>query len=341
MGSHMVSYLLKVYPECQVVCIDCLNYSSKHLLQNLEVCLELPRFSFVRLNLGDISRCPYETIFGNIEDSDEVTILHFAAESCVDRSFVDPIFFTQNNIFALQNVLEAYRKFLNENLNNWRRISLIHISTDEVYGEQVEDQDVDEQSSLCPTNPYAATKAACDLILNSYIKSYGLRATIVRVNNVYGPRQYPEKLISVTLEALKNVDKEGKLSEEGKIKIHGDGSNRRSYLHVSDFVRAVDVVERYTLKNNVFGEIYNIGITEEKSNRDIVAYICSVFLCERFGINTFFESDYMTFTKDRCYNDSRYLLNLNKIHSLGWAPEVTLKQGILDLVHALSVESLK
>lgn len=328
----MVSHLLDTYPECQVVCIDRLNYSNNHLLQNLMLVIELPRFSFIEYDLVELSNRLYEIIFGKIGDSDELTILHFAAESCVDRSFVDPIFFTRNNIFAMQNILEVYREFLGRNPTNWRKISLIHISTDEVYGEQAIGQVVDETSSLNPSNPYAATKAACDSILNSYIKSYGLRASIIRANNVYGSRQYPEKLVSVALDALSKVDQNGKLHEEHKIRIHGDGSNKRSYLHVSDFVRAVDIVERRSIKFNAFGEIFNVGVNEERSNYDMVAYICSIFLKERFGITNFQESDYITFTRDRCYNDSRYLLNFDKIHSMGWAPKITLEEGIMNLV---------
>lgn len=340
-GSHMVSYLLDVYPECRVVCIDHLNYSSNHLLQNLKEAIELPRLSFIKLDLAEVSDRLYEEICGNVGDSDEISILHFAAESCVDRSFVDPIFFTRNNIFAMQNILEVYREFLSRDPNNGGRMSLVHISTDEVYGEQAEGQHVDETSSLSPTNPYAATKAACDLILNSYIKSYGLRASIIRANNVYGPRQYPEKLISGTLDALSKVGKDGLLCEEDKIMIHGDGSNMRSYLHVSDFIRAVDIVEGHALKTKIFGETFNVGVAWEKSNRDMVAYICSVFLKERFGITEFRESDYITYTKDRCYNDSRYLLNFEKITSLGWAPRIALEKGIMDLVRINPVKSLE
>lgn len=336
-GSHMVCYLLDEYPECQVVCIDCLNYSSEFLLKNLSSVVDLPRFEFVKMDLATEYTALERIIFGDkIASSDSwVTILHFAAESCVDRSFVDPLFFTKNNILAIQNVLEAYRQHIHKNPERREQVLLVNISTDEVYGEQGEQETVLEDSLLKPTNPYAATKAACDLIVYSYIKSFGLRVTTSRANNVYGPRQYPEKLVAVALESLKNVVSIGKLPDSNKIKIHGDGSNKRSYLHVKDFVRAVDLIRTTSETSNRFGEVYNVGVIQEITNRSLIRLICTTYMRERFGIDDYNEANFVEFTKNRCYNDSRYSLDIEKITKLGWSATISLHEGILELVREI------
>lgn len=335
-GSHMVGYLLEKYPKCQVTCIDCLNYSSDFLLRNLKDAVELSRFEFVQADLSDDTIGLERIMFGNIDYLDQkVTILHFAAESCVDRSFDNPLFFTKNNILATQNVLEAYRQHIAEYPHRSELVLLVHISTDEVYGEQDEKESVTEGSALKPTNPYAATKAACDLIIYSYIKSFGLRISTSRANNIYGPRQYPEKLVSVVLESLKNVDSSGNLAENKRVKIHGDGSNKRSYLHVSDFVRAVDLIKTTSERTKRYGEVYNVGIVQEITNRALVKLICTMYMKERFGTDAYNEADFVTFTKNRCYNDSRYSLNIDKISELGWTAKVSLQEGILELVEAI------
>lgn len=329
----MVCYLLDEYPHCHVTCIDRLSYATKYLSKNLEMWCDLPRYNFKEMDLADGAD---ETIFSECKDEEDVTILHFAAESCVDRSYVDPLFFTRNNIFAMQNVLEAYRKRVEGHPDRQKTHCMVHISTDEVYGEQKHTDTVTEDSLLFPSNPYSATKAACDLILHSYVKSFNdLRISIIRSNNVYGPGQYPEKLISKTLEALKHVDRDGFLSESWKVPIHGTGDCQRSYLHVRDFVAAVILIERNARDADAFGQIFNVGVKEEIKNRDLVYSICSMYMKLRFEKEQVSEQDFVTFVKDRYYNDARYSLDLEKIHSLGWAPRITFEEGISELVQSI------
>lgn len=281
---------------------------------------------------GEKSPSSLDELLLTFNPYDNITILHFAAESSVDRSFLDPSFFIHNNILSMLLVLEACRLFLLKNPSSTENLSLIHISTDEVYGEQQKSHSVAEDAILNPTNPYSATKAACDLILNSYIKSFGLNVSIVRANNIYGPRQYPEKLISKTMDSLKYLDQDFVLPDEHKVHIHGDGSNKRSYLHVTDFVKAVDIIWRHTVFTKDYGHIYNVGVLEEISNRDLVMYICSMFVREKTGKTEFKELDFLLFSKNRCYNDMRYSINTEKISALGWKPLMSLKMGIMELL---------
>lgn len=331
-GSHMIDFLLQEYPGQRVICIDKLTYACFHLTENLADALENPKFCLLQWDLADYSRL-FEFVVTNWDQFQIKTILHFAAESCVDRSFNDPLYFTQNNVIGLQNLLECYRILLERVPQLRTQMRFVHISTDEVYGEQEPGECATEEMALSPSTPYAATKAACDLIVNAYCKSFNVPVTIIRPNNIYGPRQFPEKLVSVCLEKLRNVKSGTKLDDSEKIPLHGLGEYTRMYLHVSDFVRAVDVVLKSVHKQeNGNLSVYNVGTEDEILNISIVKMIIDSYLETKFGNTASDYSQLVTFVKDRNYNDKRYSVDSTKIKSLGWTQMISLKDGIVDLV---------
>ncbi|CAH6721741.1 sterol-4-alpha-carboxylate 3-dehydrogenase, decarboxylating [[Candida] jaroonii] len=292
-GSNFINYLVNntIY---HIICVDMLNYASDTNR------LPMDRITFVKMDLSK----NYKGLTELFEENKINTVINFAAESCVDRSFEDPLHFTANNILGTQNLLEVIRKLSYS-------VKFIHISTDEVYGEQ-DDNDVNENDNLNPSNPYAATKASIDLIIKSYQYSYNLPIIIVRANNIYGPNQYPEKIIPVTIQRLKNDE---------SIPIHGNGSNKRKYLYIKDFIDALMIIWDNFGQN--VGEIFNIGCDFEIDNLSLVNLIGSIM-----G-----KTPNIEFIKDRNYNDSRYSINYDKLKQLGWKPQINLEQGLNMLIN--------
>lgn len=290
-GCNFLSYIVPKYPQVHFTCIDKLNYASNsHIIKQLEL---LPNFCFIQLDLSE----SLEKLLDITRDTTD--IINFAAESCVDRSFLEPLYFTKNNIFATQNLLECHR--LNRNINYF-----LHISTDEVYGELVSNV-VEDDHLMNPTNPYSASKAAIDLIIQSYQYSYKLPITILRPNNVYGPLQYPEKIIPLTIKCL---------HEKTPIPIHGNGTNKRRYLYVLDLVLAIEII--WKSQQITTNQIYNVGGTDELDNNSLVNLIMNVF-------QTPGEIQYV---KDRKYNDSSYSIDTTKLAALGWEPKISITQGL-------------
>lgn len=309
-GSHLLTTLVAEYPNHNFICLDKLNYASKDLV-NLKHLLDTKpaNFQFIQTDLTDKDR-----LFSLLNDTSKsycpiTDIINLAAESCVDKSFEDPLFFTYNNILGTQNLLEYYRLFGHDSIN------FIHISTDEVYGEQLPDDVVNEWDKLNPTNPYSATKAAIDMIIKSYEYSYNLPITIVRSNNVYGPNQYPEKIIPTAIL---------KLCQNKKIPIHGDGKNKRSYLYIDDFIDAIELL--YTKQ---IPGIFNVGCPFEIDNLSLVKLIISLYKNEH-NINP---DDFIQFVKDRNYNDSRYCIDYSNLTRLGWNPKIDLVTGLTRLLN--------
>lgn len=335
-GSHTLDYLVQKYPDCKFTCVDKLSYATNYLENNLHKVSGCDNFTFIKLDLAEEHQRLDELI--NHSANNFTTIINFAAESCVDKSFNDPLYFTKNNVLATQNLLECCRTLLNSKPNLRRNFKFIHISTDEVYGEQKEGEIIDEDGPLHPTNPYAASKAACDLIIEAYKHSYKIPITLIRSNNVYGPRQFPEKIISVCLKALEKASPTG-LAEKERIPIHGDGRHTRRYLHVQDFAKAVDHIWNW-LKNtsesssDFLGETFNVGTDDEVDNLSMVKLICTIFMRKKFGVESLDASSFIRHTKDRNYNDFRYSIDFTKIKKVGWKQEISLEQGIEELVKA-------
>jgi len=264
----------------------------------------------------------YKFIKGNICNGDLITsilnefnishIIHFAAQSHVQNSFEDSIKFTTDNIFGTHVLLECSRKY-------GKLEKFIHVSTDEVYGESmntIEENHKTEHSILCPTNPYAATKAGAELIAQSYNHSYKMPIIITRGNNVYGPNQYPEKLISKFIMLLK---------DNKKVTIQGDGTTVRAFLHAFDTATAFECI----LENGIIGEIYNIGCDEgmEYSVMDIAKILIKKIK------NTENYNEWIEYIEDRPFNDKRYYISNQKIKDLGWNITINLDKGLHNLLN--------
>lgn len=266
-------------------------------------------------NLGDIEDLPnYKFVKGDIASPDLVsyvlkeekidTIMHFAAQTHVDNSFGNSFAFTAANIYGTHVLLESAKT-----CPTIRRF--IHVSTDEVYGEgeDFETMPMEEEHVLEPTNPYAATKAGAEFLVKSYHRSFKLPCIITRGNNVYGPHQFPEKLIPKFI---------NQLLRGYPVTLHGDGSNTRNFLFVEDVARAFDVI----LHNGEVGHIYNIGGDNEKPNITVAKDLIKLL-----GLGDK-EKELITFVPDRKFNDLRYTINSGKLHSLGWVEQMSWEEGL-------------
>ena len=294
-GSNFIKSIKGRYP---IINIDCLGYSSNTAIN--EYMRDDPNYTFICGNLND------PRLLRNIFDNHNVdTVVHFAAQSHVDASFDNPMVFANDNIIGTLNLLEECRMY-------GKLKKFVFISTDEVYGDSIEYKTEDAQ--LNPTNPYSATKAAAEMLCTSYKHSFKLPIVITRSNNVYGPWQYKEKLIPKFIDLLKYGQ---------KCTIHGTGDVVRSFIHVSDVCRAILLV----LEKGIIGEIYNIGSCDELS----VNHIAELLVRKIKGTNAIVE-DWVTFVRDRFYNDARYNINYDKIKSMGWKPSVSFDDGISRLL---------
>jgi len=294
-ASHVVILLVKKYPNLKIVNLDRLDYCS--CLENLDEIKDYPNYKFVK---GDI--CSSDLVNFIIAKENIDTIMHFAAQTHVDNSFGNSFQFTQNNIMGTHVMLESAK---NASIRRF-----IHVSTDEVYGEQMANQvAMLEEQVLEPTNPYAATKAGAEFLVKSYHRSFGLPIIITRGNNVYGPHQYPEKLIPKFI---------NQLMSGRKVTLHGTGLNKRNFLYVDDVARAFELL----LFKGQVGEIYNIGGTHEYANIDVARQ-----LIQLAGYGDCID-EMMTFVEDRVFNDFRYNINSSRLHELGWKELVTWEDGI-------------
>lgn len=291
-GSHVVDLLLKRHPTYKIVVLDKLAYCAS--LANLRCHLDNANLRWCR---GDIrSKCLVDYLLRS-ECID--TVMHFAASTHVDNSFHSSISFTSNNVVGTHVLLEAAREY--------GKVSrFIHVSTDEVYGGETKCEK--EEAMLSPTNPYACTKAAAELICRGYAESFGMPIIVTRGNNVYGPRQYPDKLVAKTCTLL---------ARGSAAYIHGDGSHSRGYVYVSDMAEAFDVV----LHRGVVGGVYNIGSGEEKTNLEVVR------ACVRAS-RVKGENGWIEFVKDRELNDQHYRIDSGKLRELGWEIETEWDEGI-------------
>ncbi len=292
-GSHVVERMLREFPRARFTILDKMTYAAD--IRNLDGMLDWQRCNLVVGDLADFALCTRVT-------KDVDCVLHLAAESHVDNSFGNSLQFTHSNTLGTHCLLEACR------INEVPR--MIHVSTDEVYGEIAEGAHT-EVDLLNPTNPYSASKAGADMMVISYIHSFKMPITIVRGNNIFGTRQFPEKIIpKFTLQALGGQ----------KLTLHGDGNNRRRFLAVEDFAESLVVL----LDRGEHGEIYNVGTEHEFKNIEIARMICE--LTER----SFDEA--VIFVRDRPFNDFRYAMDSHKMHALGWSPKKHLTDALPALV---------
>ena len=293
-GSNFVRYILKKYPDYEIINLDKITYAGNP--ENLKDVENDPRYKFVK---GDI--CDRELVNDLVSRKKPDAILNYAAESHVDRSILDPDAFIKTDIFGTHTLLEAVR--------NHKIEKYIQISTDEVYG-SIEKGLFIEESPLKPNSPYASSKAGADLLVRAYFKTYGLPVLITRSSNNYGPYQYPEKLIPLFITNLI----EGK-----KVPLYGDGLNVRDWLYVLDNCSGIDTV----LHNGKVGEIYNIGADNEKTNKEITEIILKQLGKDESSIEH---------VKDRPGHDRRYALDYTKLKNLGWKPEYDFEPAIKETI---------
>ncbi|MCZ7392294.1 MAG: dTDP-glucose 4,6-dehydratase [Candidatus Methanoperedens sp.] len=288
-GSNFVHYLLK-NTQHEIINLDTLTYAGNpHNLKDIE---KNDRYRFVHGRIEDKN-----LVSDQLKDVDY--LVNFAAESHVDRSILDPMPFITTNIEGTATLLEACR---NSSIKK-----IVHISTDEVYGELGESGKFVESLPLLPNSPYSATKASADLIIRAYHETYGLPVTTARPSNNYGYYQYPEKFIPLTITNL---------LEDKQIPVYGEGKNVRDWIFVGDCCEGIAAI----LDRGKAGEVYNLGGESEKRNIDIVRIILKLLGKDE---------SYIKFVKDRPGHDYRYALDNTKIRDgLGWAPKVNLEAGL-------------
>ena len=290
-GSNFIHHILKTYPDYEVVNLDALTYAGN--LKNLKEVENDPRYKFVK---GDI--CDAKLVDELVRNVD--IIVHFAAESHVDRSILDSEAFIRTNVIGTHTLLEAARKTENKRFH--------HVSTDEVFGSlEPTDAAFNEKTSYDPRSPYSASKAGSDHLVRAYFHTYGLPVTISNCSNNYGPYHFPEKIIPLTITNLM----EGK-----KIPIYGDGSAIRDWLHVEDHCRAIDAI----IHAGKIGETYCVGGDGEKTNLELVKTILKL-MCR--------DESWLEYVEDRKGHDMRYAIDFSKIkNELGWEPQITFEEGI-------------
>ncbi|MEN2983915.1 MAG: dTDP-glucose 4,6-dehydratase [Dictyoglomaceae bacterium] len=300
--------MLHKYLEYKIINLDKLTYAGN--LENLKEVERNPNYYFVK---GDISnRELVEYIF---EEFSPDYVINFAAESHVDRSIEGPEIFIKTNIYGTHVLLDVAKKYWYKERKD--EVKFIQISTDEVYGSLALEskEKFTEESLLKPNSPYSASKAGADLLCRAYFVTYNFPVIITRSSNNFGPRQYPEKLIPLTI----------KRALEGKeIPVYGDGQNVRDWLYVEDNCRGIDLV----LHKGRIGEIYNIGGKNEWKNIELVELICKI-LAEETEKKEEEYKNLITFVKDRPGHDKRYALNTEKIEKeLGWKPQWKFEEAL-------------
>lgn len=308
-GSHFVRYCLAHYPDIHLINLDKLTYAGSQ--ENLVDLPDPQRHHFIQADICDKSR-----IAEILRQHEMDTIVHFAAESHVDRSITGPEAFLQTNIIGTYTLLEAARQFwLNEKAWDMHQCRFHHISTDEVFGTlSATDPAFTETTAYAPNSPYSATKAGSDHLVRAYFHTYGLPITMTNCSNNYGPYQHQEKLIPTIIRACLN---------NTPIPVYGDGSNIRDWLYVEDHCAAIDRVIRHAH----VGEHYNIGGNQEIANLALVKMICHE-MDQRFPRAQPHET-LIHFVTDRPGHDWRYAINAQKImHDLDWQPRTTITVGL-------------
>lgn len=305
-GANFVNHFTQTHPQVRLINLDKLDYCANP--RSVEEAAARPNYVFVR---GDI--CNTDLVMHILTEYEIDTVLNFAAQSHVDNSFGNSLSFTTNNVMGTHNLLECARVY-------GKIQKFIHVSTDEVYGE-VETSQM-EHAMLNPTNPYAATKAAAEFIVKSYLMSFGLPCIITRGNNVYGRFQYPEKVIPRFIMLL-NAGK--------KLTIQGTGTNSRTFIHASDVARAFAAI----VDKGIIGEIYNIGCRDELTVMQVAERVVHLLKGPAEDVKS-----HITFVPDRNFNDLRYDIDSSKMATLGWKQEIKFDDGFKDTVEWYSKVAL-
>jgi dTDP-glucose 4,6-dehydratase len=294
-GSNFIYHMLEHHPDVELHCLDSLTYAAN--IKNLEKAIKVKKLVFIEGSITDV-----DLVDKVIRDGEFDTVINFAAESHVDRSISNPEIFITTNIIGTQVLMDSCRR------NDVGRYH--QVSTDEVYGDlplERPELTFNEESPLCPSSPYSASKAGADLLVMAYHRTYGLRTTISRCSNNYGPYQFPEKLIPKTIMLA---------SQNKPIPVFGNGENVRDWIHANDHCAAIDLI----LSKGISGQIYNVGCNNERRNIDVVRLILKD-MRKDIGL--------VEYVHDRPGHDLRYSVDASKIRKeLGWRPAYDFERGI-------------
>ncbi len=304
-GSHVVRLFVNKYPKYKIVNLDKLTYAGN--LENLSDLEQKPNYEFIKGDICDasfidelISRLPFDGI------------IHLAAESHVDRSISDPSEFIRTNVLGTVNLLNAARKSWDKNLSGK---VFYHISTDEVYGSAEEGTYFTESTVYDPGSPYSASKASSDHFVMAYCNTYKIPVIVSNCSNNYGPNQFPEKLIPLCINNIKN---------NNTIPVYGKGENIRDWLYVEDHAHAIDVI----FHSGKAGDRYNIGGNNEWKNINVIHLLCEI-LDQRLKRAPGSSSKLISFVTDRAGHDMRYAIDSSKLqNTLGWKPSVSFEEGL-------------
>ncbi|MBK9479326.1 MAG: dTDP-glucose 4,6-dehydratase [Bacteroidetes bacterium] len=307
-GSHVVRLFVNKYPDYHIVNLDKLTYAGN--LENLKDIENKPNYTFVK---GDIVDAEFMQQLFTEQQIDGV--IHLAAESHVDRSISNPLEFVLTNVVGTVNLLNAAKSHWKKVPENNRNNLFYHVSTDEVYGSLGESGLFTEQTSYDPHSPYSASKASSDHFVRAYHDTYQLPVVISNCSNNYGSFHFPEKLIPLSINNIKN---------NRPIPIYGKGENVRDWLFVEDHARAIDVI----FHNGKVGDTYNIGGHNEWTNIDLIQLLCRI-MDKKLNREEGSSAKLITYVKDRAGHDLRYAIDSSKLQrELGWTPSLQFEEGL-------------
>ena len=304
-GSHVVRRFVNTYPEYQIVNLDKLTYAGN--LANLKDIEDKPNYTFIK---GDIVDAGFiDQLFA---EQNFDAVIHLAAESHVDRSITNPVEFVMTNVVGTVNLLNAAKKHWQGDYDNRR---FYHVSTDEVYGTLGENGMFTEETPYDPHSPYSASKASSDHFVRAYRDTYGIDIVISNCSNNYGSYHFPEKLIPLAINNIKN---------NKPVPVYGKGENIRDWLWVEDHARAIDVI----FHNAASGSTYNIGGHNEWKNIDLIRLLCDI-MDRKLGRESGTSQKLITFVTDRAGHDLRYAIDSSKLQrDLGWKPSLQFEEGL-------------
>lgn len=316
-GSNLVQYLVKKYPQYKIVVLDALTYAGN--IHNLDSVKNAPNFYFVE---GDI--CDRELLERVFQFHYISGVMHLAAESHVDNSISNPGIFIETNLKGTFTLLDVAYKYWMEKpfifKSGFENATFLHVSTDEVYGSLGETGLFTEKTAYAPNSPYSASKAGSDFLVRSYHHTYGMQTVITNCSNNYGPMQHDEKLIPTVIRKALN---------QQNIPIYGKGTNVRDWLYVLDHCKGLDLA----FHKGKAGEMYNIGGNNEKNNNEIAHTICNI-LDSLVPLPQKSYSEFITYVEDRAGHDFRYAIDASKIENeLGWKAEENFDSGILKTIN--------
>jgi dTDP-glucose 4,6-dehydratase len=308
-GSHVVRLFVNKYPDYHIFNLDKLTYAGN--LENLSDIEDHSNYTFIK---GDIVNGELlSSLFSKYKFD---AVIHLAAESHVDRSISNPLEFIKTNIVGTVELLNAARTFWGNDFSGKR---FYHISTDEVYGSLGETGLFQETTPYDPRSPYSSSKASSDHLVRAYFHTYNMPVVISNCSNNYGSHQFPEKLIPLFINNIKN---------NKPLPVYGKGENIRDWLWVNDHAKAIDLI----FHKGTAGETYNIGGHNEWTNIDLIKELCTI-MDERLGRDIGSSEKLITYVKDRAGHDARYAIDASKIQNdLGWVPSITFEEGLRNTV---------